>query len=201
MALVRTGSWGSGAGSQLRGLRFEFGAVAFHAGVLPIQRSVISFGIDPGSQRTGWAAVEANGNRLRSVGHGVIRLDGTLPDRLGALLQALDAQLEALKPERVVLESVFHHKNARSALVLGHARGVALVAAHRWCPHVGELSPSEVKKAVTGSGRADKTQMQHMVKALLGLAETPAQDAADALAIAVAGAVRHSFEAVLARAP
>jgi len=158
---------------------------------------MISFGVDPGSQRTGWAAVRVEGSRLFVVDYGVIALRGDLPARLGTLFEELSDRLEATRPQVAALESVFHHKNPRSALTLGQARGVALLALQRALGACREISPAEVKKAVTGRGRADKDQVQHMIKALLGLSSLPPPDAADALAIAVAGAGRSSFDALL----
>lgn len=131
------------------------------------------------------------------VDFGVIALEGDLPGRLASLFEAMTERLTAVAPDVVCLESVFHHKNAQSALTLGHARGVALLAAQRIVGTCGEMSPAEVKKAVTGRGRADKDQVQHMIRALLGLSELPPPDAADALAVAVAGATRFTFARAL----
>lgn len=153
---------------------------------------MISFGIDPGSHRTGFGVVLVQGNVLRWIDHGVIRTgeDDPLSERLHAIHSALTLSLAAHRPTHVFLESVFHHKSARSALILGHARGVALLAARAAMCSIGELTPAEVKQAVTGSGRADKHQIQHMVKALLGMPEAAPADAADALAVAIAGTTR-----------
>ncbi|MGF1509177.1 MAG: crossover junction endodeoxyribonuclease RuvC [Myxococcota bacterium] len=151
---------------------------------------MIVFGIDPGSLRTGWAALEVNGSRMIPLGYGTLRLpDADLPQRLKTLHRELQERFRRHRPNRVALESLFHHKNARSALVLGHARGVALLAAAETDAQLCELSPAEVKRAVTGNGRAEKLQVQKMVQVLLGLGQVPAQDAADALAVAVAGVV------------
>jgi crossover junction endodeoxyribonuclease RuvC len=90
----------------------------------------------------------------------------------------------------VFLESLFHAKNAKSALVLGHARGVALLAARQSRAQIDEVSPAEVKKAVTGRGRAEKFQVQEMVRLILGLPAAQPADASDALAIAIAGSAR-----------
>lgn len=151
---------------------------------------MLAFGIDPGSRRTGYGAVRVEGSRLLHVASGVIRLDEDAPlsVRLAALFEQLTGLLAEVAPERVFLESVFHHKSAQSALVLGQARGVALLVAARTGRPVGEVSPAEVKKAVTGSGRATKEQVQEMVRALLGLQDRAPADASDALAVAVAGA-------------
>lgn len=163
---------------------------------------MISLGIDPGSVRTGWGAVRVDGSTLRCIDCGVIRADDGAPlaDRLELIFRHLQEVLERCAPDRVYLESLFHHKSAQSALVLGQARGVALLAARlRACP-IGELAPAEVKKAVTGRGRADKVQVQEMVRLLLGLETRAPTDASDALAIAIAGATRARFDDAVQRA-
>lgn len=153
---------------------------------------MIAFGIDPGSHRTGWGVIRMEGNRLSWIDAGVIRADqeAALSERIAQVFEELNLRLAAHRPDHVFLESVFHHKSAKSALVLGHARGVALLAARLAARPIDELAPAEVKKAVTGNGRAEKNQVQAMVKMLLGLEATPQADAADALAIAIAGAQR-----------
>jgi crossover junction endodeoxyribonuclease RuvC len=143
-------------------------------------------GIDPGSRRTGFAVVEREGSRLRPLAWGTIALgDGALPDRLRTLYLAIEALVAEHGPTTVAVEGIFHAKNAGSALKLGHARGVALLVASLHELEVHEYAPAVVKRAVTSSGRADKTQVQYMVRLLLGLAETPEEDAADALAVAI----------------
>lgn len=153
---------------------------------------MLCFGIDPGSQKTGFGVVRIIGSRIEFIDAGVIRTEaGTpLPVRLVEIFSALEAKLALHTPEVVVIESIFHHESAKSALVLGHARGVALLAAERAGAATLELSPAEIKKAVSGSGRADKHQMKEMVRVLLGLPKAPASDAADALAAAIAGSAR-----------
>ncbi|MCB9653183.1 MAG: crossover junction endodeoxyribonuclease RuvC [Deltaproteobacteria bacterium] len=152
---------------------------------------MITLGIDPGSRRTGWGVVRSDGSALTCLGHGVIAAgEQPLGDRLEIIFNGLVEAIEAHRPDVIFLESIFHHKNAASALVLGQARGVALLAARMKSANLDEIAPTEVKKAVTGRGRADKTQVKEMVKILLGLPAPPATDAADALAIAIAGAVR-----------
>lgn len=154
---------------------------------------MIVFGIDPGSHNTGWGVLHSSGNQLKYIDAGVIRTkkDAPLSVRIDTIFDELLLNMGRHKPDRICLESIFHHKSARSALVLGHARGVALLAARR-CSQadIHEISPAEVKKAVTGHGRADKKQVQAMIRVLLGLPETPPADAADALAVAIAGATR-----------
>ena len=146
------------------------------------------FGIDPGSIRTGYGCLDTDGTRHRLVTCGAVTSGprATLPDRLHAIHDTLKALLESHRPDCVVVESLFHAKNVRSALVLGHARGVAVLAAVECGVPVVEYTPTEIKMAVVGYGRAEKAQMQHMVKLLLGLDTVPApHDAADALAVAI----------------
>ena len=146
------------------------------------------FGIDPGSERTGYVCVETDGRRHQLVACGAITAlagDG-FPQRLARIHRELSRHLAACHPDFVAIENLFHAKNARSALKLGHARGVAMLAAvDAGCPIV-EYTPAEVKRAVVGYGRAEKQQVQQMVKLLLGLDEAPTPyDAADALAVAI----------------
>ena len=145
-------------------------------------------GIDPGSERTGYGCVETDGRRHRLVTCGAITAAAAdaFPDRLARIYRELSALLLKMRPECVAVESVFHAVNARSALKLGHARGVALLAAVEAGCTVVEYTPAEVKRAVVGYGRADKRQVQHMVTLLLGLAQPPTPyDASDALAVAI----------------
>jgi crossover junction endodeoxyribonuclease RuvC len=146
------------------------------------------FGIDPGSQRTGYGCVESDGSRHRLVVCGAIVTSPRLgfPAQLLRIHQQLSALLAEHRPDCVAVESVFHAVNVRSALVLGHARGVALLAAIEAGYTCAEYSPAEIKRAVVGYGRAEKQQVQEMVKMLLGLDAVPQpHDAADALAVAI----------------
>ncbi|MCC7381791.1 MAG: crossover junction endodeoxyribonuclease RuvC [Deltaproteobacteria bacterium] len=153
---------------------------------------MIIFGIDPGSVRTGWGVVRSEGSRIAFVDAGVVRApaESELSHRMERIFVELNAKLREYGPDHVFLESVFHHKSAKSALILGHARGVALLAARLSAARIDELSPAEIKKAVTGHGRAEKPQVQEMVRIILGLAERAQADAADALAVAIAGVQR-----------
>jgi crossover junction endodeoxyribonuclease RuvC len=166
---------------------------------------VIVAGVDPGSHRTGWGVVQIEGNLLTALGAGVIQPNSEAPlhERVEPIFRGLLEILKQHQPEVVFVESVFHARNARAALVLGHARGVALLAIRMADKSVRELAPAEVKKAVTGNGRAEKSQVQAMVKIILGLGERLPYDASDALAIAVAGAqrARSPLAALLASAP
>ena len=146
------------------------------------------FGIDPGSGRTGYGCVETDGRRYRLVTCGAITAIATdsFPQRLARIHRELSQLLTACRPECVAVENLFHGVNARSALKLGHARGVAMLAAVEADCEIVEYTPAEVKRAVVGYGRADKRQMQQMIKLLLGLDKAPSpHDAADALAIAI----------------
>ena len=146
------------------------------------------FGIDPGSDRTGYGCVEAEGSRHRIVMSGAIKTLAlaSFPEKLLAIHSGLTALIAECRPDCVAIENVFFAANARSALKLGHARGVAMLAAVEAGLPIAEYTPAEVKRAVVGYGRAEKHQVQQMVKLLLGLATLPTpHDAADALAVAI----------------
>lgn len=149
-------------------------------------------GIDPGTRLCGWGLVERVGSRVNHVDNGVIVLDpkADLGPRLGHLLDRLEALLAEYRPAIAAVETVFHNRNARSALTLGHARGVALAALARGAVPIHEYTPQQIKKAVTGTGRADKEQVQLMVTRQLELGDPPQADAADAVAVALCHA-RH----------
>ena len=143
-------------------------------------------GIDPGSRITGYGLIEATAGRSRHIAHGVIKLDhDSMPQRLLALLLGLRALIQAYKPQEVALEEVFVRRNVASALVLGQARGVAICAVAEAGVPLHEYAPASIKLAVAGNGRAEKPQIQKMVKALLNLPAIPVADAADALACAL----------------
>ncbi|MEQ1870037.1 MAG: crossover junction endodeoxyribonuclease RuvC [Vicinamibacterales bacterium] len=146
------------------------------------------FGIDPGSDRTGYGCVEAEGSRHRMVLSGAIKTSAlaSFPEKLLVIHARLTTILAECRPDCVAIENLFFATNARSALKLGHARGVAMLAAVEAGLPIAEYTPSEVKRAVVGYGRAEKLQVQQMVKLLLGLPELPTpHDAADALAVAI----------------
>jgi crossover junction endodeoxyribonuclease RuvC len=160
------------------------------------------FGLDPGSDRTGYGCIDTDGSRHRVVVAGVIRAAAlaTFPEKLLAIHTGLAGLLEQCRPDCVAIENLFHASNARSALKLGHARGVAMLAAIEAGLAVAEYTPAEIKRAVVGYGRADKQQVQQMVKLILGLAVVPApHDTADALAVAICHV--HSMTPGLAAAP
>jgi crossover junction endodeoxyribonuclease RuvC len=146
------------------------------------------FGIDPGSERTGYGCVETDGSCHRIVMCGAISSPAlaSFPDKLQRIHNQLALFLEQCQPESVAIENLFFSVNVRSALKLGHARGVAMLAAVEAGVPVFEYTPAEIKRAVVGYGRADKPQVQQMIKLLLGLDAVPTpHDAADALAIAI----------------
>ena len=150
------------------------------------------FGIDPGSERTGYGCIESSGSRHRLVACGILSAPAraTFPEKLLLIHRGLKALLERHRPECVAIENIFYAKNVRSALKLGHARGVALLAASEASIPVVEYSPAEIKRSVVGYGRAEKAQMQRMVKMILGLSELPTPNhAADALAVAICHAL------------
>ena len=146
------------------------------------------FGIDPGSERTGYGCVETDGSRHRLVVCGALAAPAksSFPERLHVIHAGLAALLEECRPDCVAIENIFHARNVRSALKLGHARGVALLAASSARVPIAEYTPAEIKRAVVGFGRAEKQQVGQMVKILLGLDAAPSpHDAADAVAIAI----------------
>ncbi len=146
-------------------------------------------GIDPGSQRTGLGVIDVDvDGRCRFVHAGVLKLLDApdFPSRLGLLCEGLEAALDAWQPQQVAIETVFMDKSATSALKLGHARGAALASVVRRKLPVSEYAPRVIKQSLVGRGAADKDQVQHMVRLLLGLGDVKLQaDAGDALAIAL----------------
>jgi crossover junction endodeoxyribonuclease RuvC len=146
------------------------------------------FGIDPGSDRTGYGCIDSDGRRHRLVICGAIKAGAAdaFPAKLANIHRTLTELIAECRPECVAIENLFYSTNARSALKLGHARGVAMLAAVQAGLPVIEYTPAEIKRAVVGYGRAEKPQIGFMVKLLLGLDAVPApHDAADALAVAI----------------
>jgi crossover junction endodeoxyribonuclease RuvC len=146
------------------------------------------FGIDPGSDRTGYGCVDTDGSRHCIVTCGAIRTAATaaFPDKLLDIHARLTELLLDCHPDCVAIENLLHAANVRSALKLGHARGVAMLAAVQAGLTVSEYTPAEIKRAVVGYGRAEKPQVQQMIKLMLGLPAVPSpHDAADALAVAI----------------
>lgn len=143
-------------------------------------------GIDPGSRITGFGIIESSGRQLSYITSGCIRIkDGSLSERLQQIYDNLSEVIRKYNPTEAAIEQVFMAKNADSALKLGQARGVAIVAASSHALDVAEYSARQIKQAVVGHGGADKSQVQHMVTSLLKLSATPQADAADGLAVAI----------------
>lgn len=154
---------------------------------------MIIVGVDPGSRVTGFGVISAQTHGYQCEEYGTIRaeIEASFPDRLKKIHTELQSLLRRHSPAVIVVEGLFYAVNAQSALKLGHTRGVVLLAASQACVPLVEYSPLEVKKAVVGYGRADKEQVQIMVRTLLNLTRKPEpHDAADALAIALCHALR-----------
>ncbi len=159
-------------------------------------------GIDPGSRVTGYGVIDSDGRHSRHVRSGCIRTaSADFPDRLGEIFRGIGAVLEEFRPQQVAVEQVFVAANAASALKLGHARGAAVTAAVVAGLPVFEYSPRAVKQALVGTGGAEKEQVRHMIRLLLGLRGRMALDESDALAVALChahtalGAVRRGRRA------
>lgn len=144
-------------------------------------------GLDPGLRRTGWGVVVCDGARLSWVAHGVIAPDDKAPfaERLLAVMQGVEGLIEAHRPDECAIEEIFVSVNAASTLKLGHARAAAMLAPARAGLAVAEYAAREVKKAVVGTGAADKDQIAFMVARLLPASGGVTADAADALAVAI----------------
>lgn len=144
-------------------------------------------GIDPGSRITGYGIINSVGLKNEYVTSGCIRMPAvnSLPEKLEEIFNGITQIIEQYSPQEMAIEEVFMAKNADSALKLGQARGVAIVAAKLQGLPVSEYAAKKVKQAVVGTGAAGKEQVQHMVRVLLNLPGNPQQDAADALAIAL----------------
>ncbi|PJI42094.1 crossover junction endodeoxyribonuclease RuvC [Ferrovibrio sp.] len=154
-------------------------------------------GLDPGLRATGWGIIHAEGNRLSHVAHGTIRSnpDDELAYRLRSLHDALMELLQEWQPQAAAVEETFVNKNPASTLKLGQARGVVLLAPAQAGLPVAEYAPTMIKKAVVGTGAADKDQVHAMVKRLLPGCNVTGADAADALAVAIC----HAHNAATAR--
>jgi crossover junction endodeoxyribonuclease RuvC len=146
----------------------------------------IILGIDPGSRKCGYGLIVSQGSRLEYLACGIIRLE-KLPfnERLLCIHDHLVQIIDEYHPSLAAVEEVFVGKSAASALKLGHARGAAILACARRSVEVHEYATRKIKQTITGTGKADKGQMQHMIKTLLQLSAAPSEDAADALSVAV----------------
>ncbi len=164
-------------------------------------QSVRLLGIDPGLQHTGWGMVESAGSRLRHLGDGVISTDAAMPlaERLSAIYRGLAELLANWQPDEAAVEHTYVNKNPGAALKLGQARGVALLAPAMLGIPVAEYQAMEVKRAVVGTGHADKVQVEAMVRRLLPGATIRRADASDALAVAICHASHRSTRIALAR--
>lgn len=161
-------------------------------------------GVDPGSQATGFGAIDSDGSRSALVTFGVIRTRSKLsfPEKLRTIHDRLSEVVDRCSPEHMVVESLFYASNVKSALRLGHVRGVVILAGVLRGIPIHEYAPLEVKQAVVGYGRADKEQVQKMVATLLAMEAPPEpHDAADALAVALCHANQIRFARKVAAAP
>ena len=149
---------------------------------------VTVLGIDPGFAILGYGIVEASGPNTRLISYGVIetKAHNPTPQRLRTIQLAITDLLSIYKPDEIAFEELFFARNVTTALMVGAARGVAVTAACAYTENLYEYTPMQIKQAITGYGRADKKQVQQMVKLLLHMQETPKpDDAADAIAVAL----------------
>lgn len=163
---------------------------------------LIILGVDPGTALTGYGVIGYTGNKFRVYDYGCIRTDSgmELSQRLGLLYSGMEEVIKRNQPGHFAIEALFFNKNSKTALAVGHGRGVAMLAAVRSGLPVYEYTPLQVKQAVVGNGRAIKQQVEFMTAALLGIREKiRPDDAADALAVAVCHAFRWSGTEALRR--
>ncbi len=147
---------------------------------------MIILGIDPGSRITGFGLIDNHASRIEYVASGNIRVSGdSLPQRLGCIFNEIESVIQKHRPEQMSIENVFMARNPDSALKLGQARGAAICAAYQAGLEIAEYAPREIKQAIVGTGAANKEQVQHMVKRLLGIRQDLQADEADGLAIAI----------------
>jgi crossover junction endodeoxyribonuclease RuvC len=155
-------------------------------------------GIDPGSRLTGFGVLDSQLDCATYVASGAVNsIEGAFKDRLKLIFESISAIVAEYRPDVVAIESIFVHKNASSALKLGHARSAAICATFEFDLEVFEYAPREIKQAVVGSGSATKVQVQHMVRSMLELDGDPSPDAADALATALCHANQRRLSAAL----
>lgn len=158
-------------------------------------------GIDPGSRLTGYGVLDCQGQDASYVASGSVRTaEGPFPERLKLIFRSIGDIVAEYRPQVVAVESVFMHRNAASALKLGHARSAAICATFELDLQVFEYAPREIKQAVVGSGAATKEQIQHMIRHLLRLEGDPSADAADALAAALCHANQRRMQRVVGAA-
>jgi crossover junction endodeoxyribonuclease RuvC len=158
-------------------------------------------GVDPGSLITGYGLIQMEGPKLQHVSHGIIRLPAKkeMSERLLKIYEELSQIILQHSPHVLAVEKVFVAKNAAAALKLGHARGVVLLAGAQYQLPVFEYSALQVKSAVVGYGKADKTQVQQMTRALLKLPTIAQPDASDALAVAICHGHSHHLESKVSK--
>jgi len=163
---------------------------------MPLGKKRIILGIDPGIADTGYGVISACGNNLAMIACGSIKTHKSLalPERLSQLQHELSQLIEKYQPETAVIEQLFFCNNAKTALIVGQARGVVLLTVHSAKLRILELTPLQVKQGLTGYGGADKKQIQQMVKVILNLKIVPKpDDAADALAMAICGSSMNGY--------
>jgi crossover junction endodeoxyribonuclease RuvC len=167
---------------------------------LPPATRVRILGIDPGSQRTGYGVIECGGADSKPLVHGCIAVNGSsLNERLRRIFEGIQELIDRYRPDEIAIEKVFVNRNVDSALKLGHARGAALCAVPVATP-VFEYTPRAVKLAIVGFGGAEKTQVAHMIRAMLTLEGKLSVDASDALAVAVCHAHTRRMHAIASSA-
>lgn len=160
---------------------------------------MIILGIDPGFAILGYGIILYEGNKFKTIDYGAIKTPSTMeaPLRLKKIYKDLNEIIGKYNPDVVAIEELFFNNNAKTALLVGHARGVAVLAAANNDKEIFEYTPLQVKQGVTGYGRADKKQVQQMVKTLLNLSKVPKpDDIADALAVAICQAHSGNFKSM-----
>ena len=160
---------------------------------------MIIFGIDPGIAIVGYGVIEYKGNKFKVIDYGAITTEKTytFPERLKMVYDELCMLLDKYNPDSVAIEELFFNKNAKTAIDIGQARGVQLLAAINRGLEIYEYTPLQVKQGVVGYGRAEKKQVQEMVKIILGLDKVPKpDDVADALAVAICHAHSSNFKSI-----
>ncbi|NLM50003.1 MAG: crossover junction endodeoxyribonuclease RuvC [Clostridiaceae bacterium] len=161
---------------------------------------MIIFGVDPGIAIVGVAVIEYDGVKSKPLFYDAITTDASapLPQRLLTIYEKTSLIIKTFKPDAVAVEELFFNQNAKTAFSVGQARGIIILCCTQYNIPFFEYTPLQVKQAVTGYGRADKNQIQHMIKTLLGLSQIPKpDDAADALAIALCHAHSHKMSNIL----
>lgn len=149
---------------------------------------MVILGIDPGLAIMGYGVIHKEDSRLKPIDYGTVMTESTMafPERIDHIYEGICTLIERYKPDAIAFEELFFNKNVKTAIIIGQARGAAVAAAYRSCKNLYEFTPLQVKQAVVGYGRAEKKQVQLMVKTILGLDKIPKpDDAADALAVAI----------------